>query len=81
MPRDKRSAVKMMESVNRRLDTRDIRLIENATERLKIKATVATSATRTWQPNGYEPPEPDPELQALIDWAGVEDDDTGQDES
>ena len=80
-PRDKRSAVKMMESVNRRLDTRDIRLIENATERLKIKASVAADTVRTWQPNGYQAPPPDPELQALIDGAGTEDDDTGQPES
>ena len=59
-----------MESVNRRLDTRDIRLIEHATERLKIKASVAADSVRTWQPNG-PPPEPDPELQALIDLGGA----------
>ena len=71
-PRDKRSAVKMMESVNRRLDTRDLRLIENATERLKIKSQVAAQAVRSWTPNG--PPEPDPELQAMIDGAGADSD-------
>ena len=76
-PRGKRSAVKLMESVNRRLDTRDIPLIENATERLKIKASVAADTVRTWQPN-RQPPEPDPELQAMIDGAGRDiDDDTG----
>ncbi len=71
--RGKRSAVKLMEAVNRRLDTRELRIIENATERLKIKASVAADTVRTWQPHGPQP-EPDPELQAMIDGAGTDSD-------
>ena len=47
----------------------------HTTERLRIKASVAADTVRTWQPNGYQPPEPDPELQALIDGAGVAEED------
>ncbi len=79
-PRDKRTALRLLERVNRRLDGRAKWLVENATARLKIKAGVAADTVRTWQPN-RPPPEPNPELQALIDGAGIEDDDTGQDES
>ncbi len=48
-------------------------MIQNTTERLRIKASVAAQATRTWQPN-RQPPEPDPELQAMIDGAGADQD-------
>ncbi len=78
--RDKRTALRLLERVNTRLDNRAKWMIQNTTERLRIKASVAADTVRTWQPNG-PPPEPDPELQAMIDGAGVEDDDTGQPES
>ncbi len=75
--RDRRSTVRLLEMVNKRLDNRNIELLKNNTERLKVKALVATSAVRSWQPN-RQPPEPDPELQAMIDGAGRDiDDDTG----
>ncbi|MCZ6699140.1 MAG: hypothetical protein O7D94_09445 [Planctomycetota bacterium] len=67
--RDKRTAVKLLEKVSSRLDHPHIELSRNNTERMKIKAQVATSAINTWQPNGA-PPEPDSELQKLIDGAG-----------
>ena len=35
---------------------------------MKIKAHVASTAVRSWQPNGYSP-DPDSELQAMIDGA------------
>ena len=73
--RDRRSTVRLLEMVNKRLDNRNIELLKNNTERLKVKALVATSAVKSWQPNGYPPPEPDPELQALIDGAGATTDD------
>ena len=66
--RGRLSAMKLMESVNRRLDAREDRISKNATERMKIKAEVASHAVHQWQPNGYH--NPDPELQALIDGAG-----------
>ena len=65
---DRRLAIETVEKVNRRLDHRWIEAQKNATERLKVKATVAAQAVRTWQPN-VPPPEPDSELQALIDGA------------
>ncbi len=73
--RDKRTALRLLERVNTRLDNRAKWMIQNTTERLRIKASVAADTVRTWQPNGPPPP-PDPELQALIDGAGIEDDDT-----
>ncbi len=78
--RDKRTGVKLLEQVSRRLDHRDIELRKNSTERLKIQASVATAAVHQWQPNG-EPPEPDPELQDMIDGAGMDqgDEDGGDD--
>ncbi len=69
--------MKVLERINKRLDDRARWLTQNTTERLRIKASVAAGTVRTWQPNGYQPPEPDPELQAMIDGAGIEDDDTG----
>ncbi len=63
-----------MERINKRLDDRARWLTQNTTERLRIKASVAAAAARTWQPNGPPPP-PDPELQALIDGAGAAEDD------
>ena len=72
--RDKRTAVKLLERVSTRIDGRTIELLKNNAERLKIKAQVATTAVKSWCPNGYEPPEPDPELQALIDGAGADSD-------
>ena len=76
----KRDAVRLLELVNTRLDNRGIALTRNNTDRLRVKASVAAATVRTWQPNGRQP-EPDPELQALIDGAGVEGDDAGQPES
>ncbi len=76
-PRDRRTSLKVLERINKRLDERAKWLTQNTTERLRIKAYVAADTTRTWQPNG-PPPEPDPELQAMIDGAGRDiDDDTG----
>lgn len=74
--RDRRTALRLLERVNRRLDDRAKWMIQNTTERLRIKASVAAHTTRTWQPNGPAP-EPDPELDALIDGATPIDDDTG----
>ena len=69
--RDKRTGVKLLEQVSRRLDHRDIELRKNCTERLKVQASVATAAVNQWQPNGPAP-EPDPELQDMIDGAGAD---------
>ena len=66
----KRGAVNLMEKVNTRLDNRFIALTKNNTERMKIKAQVASTAVRSWNPNGYPQPEPNAEWQALIDGAG-----------
>ncbi len=75
--RDKRTALRLLERVNTRLDNRAKWMIQNTTERMKIKAQVASTAVKSWHPNGYEQPEPDPELQAMIDGAGRDiDDDT-----
>ncbi|MCZ6651487.1 MAG: hypothetical protein O7D91_00445 [Planctomycetota bacterium] len=76
-PRDKRTALRLLERVNTRLDNRAKWMIQNTTERMRIKASIAADTVRTWQPNGPPPP-PNPELQALIDGAGRDiDDDTG----
>ncbi len=71
--RDKRTALRLLERVNTRLDNRAKWMIQNTTERLRIKASVAADTVRTWQPNGPPPP-PNPELQALIDGAGADSD-------
>ncbi len=77
-PRDKRTALRLLERVNTRLDNRAKWMIQNTTERLRIKASVAADTVRTWQPNGTRPSNFDPELQAMIDGAGRDiDDDTG----
>ena len=78
---DRRLAIETVEKVNRRLDHRWIEAQKNATERLKIKASVAADTARSWQPNGTRPSNFDPELQAIIDVGGIEDDDTGQPDS
>ena len=75
--RDSRTALRLLERINRRLDARGIALVKNATERLRIKASVAADTARTWQPNGTRPSNFDPELQAIIDGVGTEDYDTG----
>ncbi len=76
--RDKRTALRLLERVNTRLDNRAKWMIQNTTERLRIKASVAADTVRTWQPNGTRPSNFDPELQAMIDGAGRDiDDDTG----
>ncbi len=48
-PRDKRTALRLLERVNTRLDNRAKWMIQNTTERLRIKATVAKSPS-SWQP-------------------------------
>ena len=57
--RDMALAIDVAERVNKRLDHRWIEAQKNATERMKIKAQVATTAVRSWQPNGYQAPPPD----------------------
>ena len=71
--RDKRTALRLLERVNTRVDDRAKWMIQNITERLRIKASVAADTARTWQPNHRRPPR-DPELQALIDGAGADSD-------
>lgn len=65
---DRRTAFRLLERVNSRLGARGIALVRNATERLRVRAMLATSAARSWQPNGPQPA-PDPELQSMIDGA------------
>ena len=72
--RDRRLAFETAEMVYNRMARRRIEAQKNATERLKVKAAVATSAARSWQPNGRQQPPPDPELQAMIHGAGANSD-------
>ena len=76
--RDQRNGLKLLELVNRRLDARDKWVSEQITERLKIQATLAANSSARWQPNG-PPPDPDSELQKLIDGAGSDQEGDGGD--
>ena len=72
-PRAQQNGLKLLELVNRRLDARDKWINEQTTERMKIQATHAATSVRSRRPNGRVP-DPDTELQAMIDGAGQDHD-------